>query len=207
MKTYIILLSTILFACSSEKKDDINITLFPLDSIKYNSKIQLNNEISSIVKILNEKSISDIDTMAHEFRCYYFPPFRENKLYFRLNYHDSVLTIKEFQNKYPDGSGAETLINSQNIQLGINDFKLIDSLITKSMFWSLENFVYPYISIDGETFIYECRQPMPKKITEVQKDYHVVKGASPKNFDFANLGQFFLLKIEHKNTFRNNASN
>jgi len=202
MKKFILLLSTILVACSSEKRDKSTISIFPLDTAKHFSNTQLDNEISGILKILNEKSIRIEDTMAHEFRCYYFPPFRENNIFFKLNYIDSILTIKEFTNKYPDGSGSNSFLKTKNIHLDIDDFKKIDSLMTKSMFWSLENFVYPYISIDGETFIYECRQPRPKINVEIQKDYHVVKAASPKNVDFANLGQFFLFKIGHKNIYR-----
>lgn len=205
MKKYIILLSIILGACSSEKKENRPISVFPLDTVTHYSGAQLDNQISDLLKILHENSIRHQDTMAHEFRCYYFPPYRENKLYIKLNYLDSVLTIKEFQSKYPDGSGSEALLKSQQIKLHINDFKTINSLITKSMFWSLESVLYPYISIDGETFIYECRQPMPKKRVGVQKNYHAVEAMAPQNFDFVNLGHFFLLKAGHKNNYKTDA--
>lgn len=202
MKKHIILLSIILASCSPEKKENNMLSIFPLDTVKSNSEIRLEHKISGILKILNERSIRHQDTIAHEFRCYYFPPYRENNLYFKLNYLDSVLTIKEFQSKYPDGSGSEGLLKSQQIKLDINDFKTITRLVTKSMFWSLESVVYPYISIDGETFIYECRQPMPTKRAEVQKNYHAVEAAAPQNVDFVNLGHFFLLKAGHKNNYK-----
>ncbi|MBP7810591.1 MAG: hypothetical protein KA163_14960 [Bacteroidia bacterium] len=132
-------------------------------------------------------------------------PQLENYKYFRLNFADSIVTIKEYRTKLPDGSGKDTLFSSRTIKFTTEDLKTLDKLVTNSLFWSLDKAVYPYIAIDGIAYTYECKLPKPsttKSIFETRRQYHSVSARNSKNMDLCNLGQFFALKGGYKNFYR-----
>lgn len=200
MIKYIIIFLPILLACSCGHEDNISKSLVIQDTFKLNSTPQFDKDFSVMLKTLKETNLQTIGQETHEFRFYYFPSFESNKL-FKINYQDSLLTVKEFVTKKPDGSGTDSLINTKTIKFDFNDFETLNMLIDKSMFWSLEPNIYR-LSIDGEFYIYECRQPIQKKLTAIKKEYQIVRCNAPQNFDFINLGQFLLYKTKHKNIYK-----
>lgn len=200
MIKYIIIFLTLLLAYSCKQEDNNSKISVIQDTIKLNSTQESDKHFSEILEILKETNLQTIEEEIHEFRFYYYPSFETNK-FFKLNYQDSSLTVKEFVTKKPDGSDRDSLINSKIIKFSLSDFETLNMLIDKSMFWSLEPDIYR-LSFDGEFYIYECRQPIRKKLTGIKKKYQIVRCNAPHNFDFANLGQFLLFKTDYKNFYK-----
>ena len=158
-------------------------------------------QIAETLTLLQESDLKSMGQDQHEFRFYYFPSFESCK-FFKLNYKDSSLTVKEFTNKKPDGSGEDKVLNSKSIKFTIKDFETLSDLVDKSMFWSLDRDMLK-LSIDGSLYIYESKQFVSRKMSGIRKDYHIVLCNAPHNSDFINLGQFFLFKSGHKNIYKN----
>ncbi|MES2516288.1 MAG: hypothetical protein V4580_19190 [Bacteroidota bacterium] len=205
-KYLIISLIVILVSCKQDKPEHSTVSLFPLQPSDAGKLDQLiDKELSETLQLLQEKDLRDSVDNVHEFRCYYLPQL-ENYKYFRLNFEDSILTIKEYRTKLPDGSGQHTVFSTRTIKFTSDDFEVLDKLITNSLFWSLDKAVYPYVAIDGISYIYEYRWPWPiatKNRFETRKKYKIVSTRNPKNSDLINLGQFFALKGGYKNFYRN----
>ncbi len=201
---HIFTILTILFfySCIQQNKENSNtITANTYqDSIKLNSTPEFDKHFYEILKQIQEPNLDTTDTLINEFRFFYFPSFENNKL-FKLNLIDSSLVVKEFVTKKPDGSGKDSLVNSKKIKLDFNDMETFNKLIDKSMFWYLESNIFR-LSIDGSLYIYEYRQPIQKKLSAIKKEYHIVRCNNPQNFDFANVGQFFLFKAGYANTYK-----
>lgn len=201
---HIIAILTILFFCSCGQQNNDNtkaiIADTHQDSIKLNSTLEFDKHFTEILKQIQETNLDKTDKLTNEFRFFYFPSFENNKL-FKLNLLDSSLVVKEFVTKKPDGSGKDSLVNSKKIKLYFNDFETFNKLIDKSMFWYLEPNIFR-LSIDGSLYIYEYRQPIQKKLSAIKKEYHIVRCNNPQNFDFANVGQFFLYKAGYTNIYK-----
>jgi hypothetical protein len=195
-----LLLFTISLICSCGQKDNNNKTSGAQQSTPLNSTPKFDNYFSEALTLLKESNLRDSSQIMKEFRFFYIPAFESYK-FLKLNWQDSSMTIKEFLTKKPDGSGVDTLLSSKTIKFGSEDFVVLGQLIDKSMFWSLEPNIIS-LSIDGSLYIYECRQLIRKKMLKNEKVYHIVRCTSPKNTDFANLGQFLLFKAGFKNSYQ-----
>lgn len=201
---YLIIILTILFFCSCGQQNNDNtkaiIADTHQDAIKLNSTLEFDKYFAETLKQLLETNLAKTDKLTNEFRFFYFPSFENNKL-FKLNLLDSSLVVKEFVKKKPDGSGKDSLVNTKKIKLDFNDLETFNKLIDKSMFWHLEPNIFR-LSIDGSLFIYEYRQPVQKKLSAINKEYHIVRFNNPQNFDFVNVGQFFLYKAGYTNIYK-----
>ena len=195
---------TIIYFCSCGQQNNDNTNAITADthqdSVKLNSTLEFDKHFAEILKQIQETNLDKTDKLTKEFRFFYFPSFENNKL-FKLNLLDSSLVVKEFVTKKPDGSGKDSLVNSKKIKLDFNDFETFNKLIDKSMFWYLEPNIFR-LSIDGSLYIYEYRQPIQKKLSAIKKEYHIVRCNNPQNFDFANVGQFFLYKAGYANIYK-----
>jgi hypothetical protein len=194
----LILLVALFCSCGQKQTDSVpeNNSSSSLISAKVPAYIP--GRVADLPDIVREKSLRNA-TEVEEFRFYYFPLFSSNK-FFKLNFRDSILTVKEFLTKKPDGSGSDTLLNSKNVKFSSHDFKTFHTLIDKSLFWALDSNLFR-LSIDGESYVYECRQVTHQDIGKAQNSYHIVRCSSPTNSDFVNLGQFFLFKSGSKNKY------
>jgi len=170
------------------------------DSVQTSPTSKLDSRFNELLTLLQETKLADEGQTSHEFRFYYFPAFG-NLMFFKLNYGDSLLTVKEFVSKKPDGTGEDKLLSFETTKLLPKDILTLQGLIDKSMFYSLDQDSYRP-SIDCAFYIYEIRQPHRQKIITTEKDYHIVRYNAPQNSDFVNLGQFFLFKTGHENTYK-----
>lgn len=199
MIKYILILSTLLLIYSC-KQSNSKTTLPLQDSINFNSTTIFDKHLLNILKQIKETNLVEMEKSSYEFRFYYFPSYENNKL-FKLNFLDSTLVVKEFIIEKPDGTGKDSLISFKKIKFNNQDFETLYKLIEKSMFLNLECNIEK-LSIDGSLYIYELKQPIQLKVSSIKKEYQIVRYNNPKNFDFVNLGQFFLFKTGYKNIYK-----
>lgn len=152
-------------------------------------------QITKTNLLLDEKNLKE-NTGLHEFRFYlYRPKFVGPFTFIKVNFKDSILYIKEFDERFPEmGEGKDTIYLSKSIKLSREEIRKLNYLIEYSMFWSLEPIAERNYILDGSTIIYEARQPNVRKFCPFLRTYHHVTRYACHNSDFENLAGFLMKK-------------
>jgi hypothetical protein len=174
---------------NTSKKDTIIISDF---------EKRIQSAIPELQAIVSESKLKVDSVIKNEFRFYFLPPsFAGLNEYYKVNYKDSIITYYEFSRKSPDGSGKDSVYYSKQTSISKTDFHLLHQLIDNSMFWELESIPEENYYIDGNTYIFEAKRNIDKRIKNAKK-YHYVYRHSPKNSDFILLAEFFRKMVKNK---------
>ncbi len=165
-------------------------------------KISTTFEIAKTVSALKEKDLNNDTTGIIETRFYFFQPrFRGLHEFYKINYSDSALYLKEFTLVGPDGSFNDSIYLTKTIKLTNQDFNKINRLLDKSMFWSLKTLIESTPYFDRDTYIYESVRIEKERKISNKRHHHFVYSYAPTNKDFINFGQYLRLLAGQKNTY------
>lgn len=154
--TYLVIYLIAFLACTEKEVKCKDVTALK-DTSRWEKSFY--ETISKSLSAVKEKPLNDSVSPKQEFRCYYFPSFETAK-FFKINFQDSSLLVREFTTKRPDGTGENKLLLNNAVKLSRDDFEKLDRLIERSHFWSLETVTYPYVTIDGVRYVYEYKEPI-----------------------------------------------
>ena len=191
----------IFIACSNPNVEDRN-GVVTISQKKDTLEIATTFEITKTVSALNEKDLNNDTTGIIETRFYFFQPrFKGLHEFYKINYSDSSLCLKEFTLVEPDGSGNDSIYSTKTIKLANQDFKKINILLDKSMFWSLKTLIESTPYFDHDTYIYESVRFEKGRKTSSKRHHHFVYNYAPTNKDFINFGQYLRFLARQKNTY------
>jgi hypothetical protein len=195
--TLIFLIFLTIVSCSRQNPETKTISV-KTDTLKVSTTFDIKKTIS----VLKEKDLASDTTVILETRFYFFQPlFRGLFEFYRINYSDSTLCLKEFTLIDPSGAGKDTIYSIKTIKLTNQNFKRIDKLLDKSMFWSLKTLIESTPYFDSDTYIYESVRIEKERKTGNKRHHHFAYSYAPTNKDFINFGQYLRLLAGQKNTY------
>lgn len=185
-------------SCGGKGKDSKIIT-----AVTDTSKSTNDFEIEKINLVINEKDLSKISTGDNEIRFYYFQPlFIGLYEFYKVNFLDSVLTLKKFTLVDQAGMGNDSIYTTKNIKLNENNINTISNLFNKSLFWNLKNHIESELYFDANTYIYESVKIKSDNEKHDNRHYHFVYCYAPQNEDFINFGQYLRKLAGQKNIYQ-----
>ena len=195
--TLIFLILLTIFSCDRQNSDS-KTTSVKVDTLKISTTF----DIEKTILALKEINLNNDTTCIIETRFYFFQPrFRGLNEFYKINYSDSNLYLKEFTLVDPSGAGRASIYSTKTIKLTSQDFKKINQLLDKSLFWSLKTLIESPPYFDSDTYIYESvRNENDRKIKN-KRHHHFAYSYAPTNKDFINFGQSLRLLAGQKNTY------
>ena len=195
--TLIFLISLTILSCSRQNPETKTISV-KADTLKVSTTF----DIKKTIAVLKEKDLSTDTTGIIETRFYFFQPrFRGLFEFYRINYSDSTLCLKEFTLVDPSGAGEDSIYSTKTIKLTSQNLKNIDRLLNKSMFWSLKTLIESTPYFDSDTYIYESVRIEKERKSNNKRHHHWAYSYAPTNKDFINFGQYLKLLAGQKNTY------
>lgn len=185
---YMILISGLLLtACRQEAAHHSN-TKPRIDVIAKPSDFDIFKQtFDHYVKTVKEPDLNTDSTPAYEFRFFFLQPRWKGLFeFYKVNYTDSSLSVKQFAVKAPDGTGDNRLLSTKTIKMSKADLETLNALIEKSKFWKLETLITDPSYFDKETYMYEGKRVKGHKTIQ----YKVVKRYAPSDPDFIDMGQW-----------------
>lgn len=200
MRTILIfLIFFTILSCTRKNSETKNISV---EEEEDTLRVFTTSDIQKIITVLKEKDLTTDTTGIIETRFYFFQPrFSGLFEFYRINYSDSTLCLKEFTLVDPSGAGEDSIYSTKTIKLTSQNLKNINKLLNKSMFWSLKNIIESDLYFDADTYIYESVRVENKRKSNSKRQHHWVYSYAPINRDFINFGQYLKFLAGQKNTY------